>query len=317
MRINYVVKDILDVPQGYYLAHSISGDMTLGAGVAKQLDVAFNLRRKLKNMYSTLNVGDAYVVDNVFNLVSKKTRYDRVNLDTLEQCFEALRKYMEQNEIYKLAIPKIGNGHDHLDWNRVEESLIDVFSYSDVQILVCVLSEEDLGEDFDEDGDFDEEEDEDCDSESLCGDFCTQSCDDCKCKEGCAPPTSDSAVESVKTDAPFDLCAECTSCGECTVEDPVDGCKWCNTCESKDDCFNNDSVPKLLCVPDDECIWYDGAFIAISCTYMKKHFSDGVPNTITVMNEKRKKITNMVLRMTTTMYYYYEVTESSDDNLSE
>lgn len=39
--------DLFAVPQGYYLAHCISGDFSLGAGIAKQFDEVYNMRFKL------------------------------------------------------------------------------------------------------------------------------------------------------------------------------------------------------------------------------------------------------------------------------
>ena len=47
--------DLLKVPQGYYLAHCINDDFALGAGVAKQINKAFNMKNKLKMHWSTPN----------------------------------------------------------------------------------------------------------------------------------------------------------------------------------------------------------------------------------------------------------------------
>ena len=38
MIITEVTQDLFTVPQGYYLAHCISGDYALGAGIAKVFD---------------------------------------------------------------------------------------------------------------------------------------------------------------------------------------------------------------------------------------------------------------------------------------
>ena len=69
--------DLFAVPQGYYLAHCISGDYALGAGIAKKFDEVYNMRFKLHKNYAIpngekfANVGSALLIDNVFNLVTK------------------------------------------------------------------------------------------------------------------------------------------------------------------------------------------------------------------------------------------------------
>ena len=73
--------DLFTVPQGYYLAHCISGDYTLGAGIAKQFVETYNMREKLLSQFPIMRsndgkdydacVGLALLVDNVFNLVTK------------------------------------------------------------------------------------------------------------------------------------------------------------------------------------------------------------------------------------------------------
>ena len=37
-------RDLFTVPHGYYLAHCISGDYALGAGIAKQFVEVYNMR---------------------------------------------------------------------------------------------------------------------------------------------------------------------------------------------------------------------------------------------------------------------------------
>ena len=81
--------DLFAVPQGYYLAHCISGDFSLGAGISKQFDEVYNMRFKLFRDYPfEANekygyVGKALLVDNVFNLVTKPRHYHRPDYDTL------------------------------------------------------------------------------------------------------------------------------------------------------------------------------------------------------------------------------------------
>ena len=47
MTIREENRDLFTVPQGYYLAHCITADFSLGAGVAKKMDKIYNMRKKL------------------------------------------------------------------------------------------------------------------------------------------------------------------------------------------------------------------------------------------------------------------------------
>ena len=44
-------RDLFTMPEDYALAHCISADFALGAGIAKEFDKRFNCRRKLINVY--------------------------------------------------------------------------------------------------------------------------------------------------------------------------------------------------------------------------------------------------------------------------
>lgn len=151
MKLKFRKLDILNAPQGYYLAHAISADYTLGAGVAKQLDRVYNLKDKLTRWHPNSEVGDCLTVDNVFNLVDKNSRYDEVDLDDLCTCFESMRNTAVALGVKKIAMPKIGCGCDNLIWDEVKYYLMTTFKNLDIEFLVCVLSDDDLEDDKDED----------------------------------------------------------------------------------------------------------------------------------------------------------------------
>lgn len=144
MTIREENRDLFTVPQGYYLVHCITGDFSLGAGIAKKVDEIYNMRNKLENSYGTIftedtYVGEALIVDNVFNLVLKKNPNKKAKYKKLRQCLEDMKIEMENYLITKIAMPKIGCGHEGLEWERVREIIEEVFSDSDVEILVCSL----------------------------------------------------------------------------------------------------------------------------------------------------------------------------------
>lgn len=137
--------DLFTAPQGYYLAHCISGDFALGAGIAKKFDEIYNMRFKLYRNYPFLDnekyvyVGKALLVDNVFNLVTKARCFHKPTYDSLYETLVDMRNQCESLYITKLAIPRIGAGLDKLDWEQVVEIIEDVFEDSDIEIVVYVL----------------------------------------------------------------------------------------------------------------------------------------------------------------------------------
>lgn len=135
--------DLLTVPQGYYLAHCISADFTLGAGLARRIDEVYDMKEKLNLFYpsfkSDAGVGKALLVDNVFNLVNKDRCYHRADGDDLFEAITDMAYQMDEKKIKKLAIPHLGCGKDKLDWDDVLEMIETVFDEADVEILICEL----------------------------------------------------------------------------------------------------------------------------------------------------------------------------------
>lgn len=145
VNIREVTQDLFAVPQGYYLAHCISGDYALGAGIAVTFDKNYNMRFKLHRDYAIpegekfANVGRALLVDNVFNLVTKERSFYKPTYDTLYETLVDMRNQCEKMNIEKLAMPLIGCGLDRLQWDKVRDIIEDVFENTDIEILVCSL----------------------------------------------------------------------------------------------------------------------------------------------------------------------------------
>lgn len=145
MTITEINKDLFTVPQGYYLAHCISGDYALGAGIAKTFDEVYNMRFKLHKFYPIpdgskyANVGKALLVDNVFNLVTKARCFHKPNYDTLYETLCDMCDQCIDLGITKLAMPMIGCGLDRLDFDKVRDVIEDVFYDENIDILICKL----------------------------------------------------------------------------------------------------------------------------------------------------------------------------------
>jgi hypothetical protein len=141
MTITINNKDLFTMPQGFYLAHCVNAHFELGAGIAKAFNSVYNMRAKLLKRYDSYvyHGGDALLIDNVFNLVTKNTRWDRPTYDSLKESIETMKEYMELLDITKLAMPKIGCGLDRLAWDEVYDIIYEVFEDTDVDIVICEL----------------------------------------------------------------------------------------------------------------------------------------------------------------------------------
>ena len=141
MNITVEKRDLFTVPQGYYLAHCISADFALGAGIAKTFDNVYNMRYKLFSFYDNYQFsgGDALVIDNVFNLVTKNKCYHKPTYQSLRESLETMKYIMEDLEITKLAMPRIGSGLDKLNQDMVYDIICEVFEDTDVEILICEI----------------------------------------------------------------------------------------------------------------------------------------------------------------------------------
>ena len=144
-----VNQDLFAVPQGYMIAHCISADFALGAGVAKVIDEKFNMKQMLHNLWRSGSgmEGDwsfpcCLPVANVFNLVTKERCFHKPTLQNLRVAVEEMKAYAVEMGVMKIAIPQIGCGLDRLNWDDVSAMIQEIFDDTDIEILVCYLFDE-------------------------------------------------------------------------------------------------------------------------------------------------------------------------------
>ena len=130
--------DLFRVDKKYYLAHCISADFALGKGIAVEFNKRYDMKRKLHNQF-LVNDGcwpTCYMIDNVFNLVTKEKYWHKPTYQTLRGALVDMRKYIERYDIKYVAMPMIGSGLDRLEWYKVSEIIKDVFKNIDIEILI-------------------------------------------------------------------------------------------------------------------------------------------------------------------------------------
>lgn len=135
-----VMGDVFRIEKGA-IAHCITSDYSLGAGLAKDLDEKYALKSTLRNIGTNI-YPDCLLIKNgdlnIFNLVTKKDRYDHPTYDNLEETIIKLKEQMIEEDIDTVYIPQIGCGKDRLDWKKVKPILQKIFG-KDKKASVCVL----------------------------------------------------------------------------------------------------------------------------------------------------------------------------------
>ena len=124
--------DVFTAGEDFYLAHCISQDCKLGAGIAVQFNKRFELKYKLSRI--TVANPDCVLVGRIFNLVTKEKYWLKPTYETLKQSLEKMKTICLEKGIKKVAMPKIGSGLDKLNWNKVEQQIADLFKDTDLEI---------------------------------------------------------------------------------------------------------------------------------------------------------------------------------------
>ena len=147
MTYTIVTGDLFTAPRGTVLAHCISADFALGAGIAKTFDHVYNMKAKLNAYYPNYFFescdrefeGQALLVDDVFNLVTKPNVWNKPTYESLRQSLVDMREQMHTFLMTKLAMPRIGCGLDRLEWEHLEEIIKEVFEDTDIEITIYEL----------------------------------------------------------------------------------------------------------------------------------------------------------------------------------
>lgn len=139
------VRDLFSVPDDYYLAHCISGDYALGAGIAIEFDKRFNMKQILNELVpgywgymKACGVnGECILIDRVLNLLTKERYFHKPTYDSMRDALRGMRDVCAANSIKKVAMPTIGCGLDRLKWDKVSAMIQEIFADEDIEILVC------------------------------------------------------------------------------------------------------------------------------------------------------------------------------------
>lgn len=122
-----------------FVAHCISGDIVLGAGVAKEVNNRYNMRLKIQRKFGdTVEPGKAVLVDNIFNLVDKQGCRDKADIAYLTDALIDMKNQCDIFGIKHIIMPRIGCGRDRLNWKDVKNNIDYIFGNSDIDITIYI-----------------------------------------------------------------------------------------------------------------------------------------------------------------------------------
>lgn len=140
MRFEEVKKDLFTMSEEYKLAHCISSDAKMGAGIAVMFRKKFKLTSLTKLAdYRMLEIGSCHLIDRALNLITKEKYWDKPTYSSFTKSVESMKQLCLQEGIKKIAMPKIGCGLDGLQWERVREIIKETFADTDIEIVVCYI----------------------------------------------------------------------------------------------------------------------------------------------------------------------------------
>ena len=140
--VQYRSGDVTNVETS--IAHCVSRDLYMGAGVAKQIREKFGRIEELKEQ--EIGVGGVAVLSIgpgrfIYNLVTKEKFSDKPSLWSIRESIKEMRTHSIENNIDIISMPRIASGLDKMDWNEVLKILNKLFKSSDIIIRVYTLDD--------------------------------------------------------------------------------------------------------------------------------------------------------------------------------
>ena len=131
-------KDLFAVDtKEYAIAHCISSDCKMGAGIAKPMKKKFKLGG-LENLPEADRKHPTCIYHHgVYNLITKKKYSGKPDYQTIRVALVVMRNHAIKNDIKKIAMPRIGCGLDKLNWSMVRAIIQELFEGTDIELLVC------------------------------------------------------------------------------------------------------------------------------------------------------------------------------------
>lgn len=118
------------------LAHCVSSDFKMGAGIAKEF------KKRFGPIKSKVDIGSVYVLNDVnlefyvYYLVTKELYFHKPTYKALRTSLQNLREELIRNEDKTVGMPRIGCGLDKLDWDVVRDMIKEVFRDTNITVII-------------------------------------------------------------------------------------------------------------------------------------------------------------------------------------
>lgn len=140
MKIEELNGDLFNAPEEFYLAHCISRDFALGAGIAVKFESKFHLKKQLMVASDSEKNSGCVLTGRVFNLITKEKYYEKPSYRSMLLSLIRMKNLCEKHGIENIAMPMIGCGLDRLEWGNVKQLIQDTFAETNVNIVVYKLN---------------------------------------------------------------------------------------------------------------------------------------------------------------------------------
>jgi O-acetyl-ADP-ribose deacetylase (regulator of RNase III) len=134
--------DLFEIGKGQSLAHCVSEDLRMGAGIAVYFRVLFARMDDLREQRT--KTGGVAVIHSetgrtIYYMVTKRNYWDKPTLEDVRRSLEAMLKHATENGVDAIFMPRIASGLDALPWSDVRGVIDAVFADGPVAVTICTL----------------------------------------------------------------------------------------------------------------------------------------------------------------------------------
>jgi O-acetyl-ADP-ribose deacetylase (regulator of RNase III) len=120
------------------LAHCVAKDLGMGKGIATFFKKKYGGIDELKEQ--NIQIGSVGILERderyIYYLVTKSRSSGYPTLSDLKASLIEMRNHALKHKVKMISMPRIGAGLDKLDWNKVKETLIDIFKGTGIKIRI-------------------------------------------------------------------------------------------------------------------------------------------------------------------------------------
>ncbi|XP_074039933.1 uncharacterized protein [Leptinotarsa decemlineata] len=143
-KLKIKVGNLFSAPEEWALAHSVSRDFAMRDGIARQFKEIYGAVEIL--VQQERNVGEVAELRlperNIYYLVTKAQYWDKPSYRSMWNALRELKNCCDRNKDTHLAMPRIGNGLDKLDWGAVLGMIEFLFHNTNIEIYIYELAEQ-------------------------------------------------------------------------------------------------------------------------------------------------------------------------------